>query len=241
MAKIPRLTRYDDFTVKTDLLENLIEEDIYSKLEKTSNTVATLPSGSVLTIGNTRQTLSSNLTIDTSIVGLGGTEVAIASKTLYYVYAVLDNSTVSLIASIDEVKPSAYSLYKKVGAFYTDGNSDIFKVYFFGEINITFYECFITSLTASSQSPAGWVSSVSNNGSSRAAVVAPEFRTVDPFAASCDCENLGGSYTADAFAISNQTIPFFTVWPGINTNFQNVTLKVFKTGIDAVQPNWVIK
>lgn len=240
MAKIPRLTRYDDFTVKTDLLENLIEEDIYSKLEKTSNTVATLPSGSVLTIGNTRQTLSSNLTIDTSIIGLGGTEAAIASKTLYYVYAVLDNSTVSLIASIDEVKPSAYSLYKKVGAFYTDGNSDIFKVYFFGEKTQQTYSVrFASNGVKDWDFPAGFTTTIRNSVGNYSGVFASGiFSEIPDMVGTArtggDQMNLrgGAGLTNWNLTISN---------PNVALVDQSGVCHFHAQGIDAIQPIWFFK
>lgn len=99
--------------------------DKTTKFEKTSNTLATLPSGSVLTIGGERKVLTSPLTVDTAITGLGGIESAIASNSFYFVYAVLNGGAVSLIGSLNETKPTSYDAFIKIGALSTDGSSNI--------------------------------------------------------------------------------------------------------------------
>ena len=99
-------------------------------LTKTGNTT-TQYSSSVLTLG-AKQYSSGNLVCDTSVSGVGGLDAgSVAANTLYYVYAVVD-TTVKLIASTSEQKPSGYLVQIKVGAFETDGSSNIRDAYKIG-------------------------------------------------------------------------------------------------------------
>jgi len=99
---------------------------------KTGNTTGQY-SSSVLTLG-AKQYSSGNLVLDTSISGAGGIDTgSIAANTLYYVYAIVDAGAVKLIASTNEQKPSGYSVQIKVGAFETDGSSNIRNGYKIGD------------------------------------------------------------------------------------------------------------
>lgn len=105
--------------------------EIIKKLVKSSNTAVSLPSGSVLKLGGVSSILNSTLSLDTSVIGVGGVETAILPNTLYYVYVVLDGVTEKLIASQSAIKPN-FLQYRKIGAFYTDGSSSILLAYTFG-------------------------------------------------------------------------------------------------------------
>jgi hypothetical protein len=99
-------------------------KEIIKKLEKTSATIVTLPSGSSITIGGQKYFLNANLTIDTSIIGAGGLESAVAVDTEYTAYAVVTGGgSVQLIGST--VSPAGFDAQEIVGQFFTDNASDV--------------------------------------------------------------------------------------------------------------------
>jgi len=103
-------------------LSDLLEQDKFAKFTKTGNTTATLGS----------------LTLSTAVSGAGGLDTGtIAASTFYYVYTVVSSNAVKLVASTSATSPTGFSEYKKVGAFYTNSSSNIFKAYYFGETNLT--------------------------------------------------------------------------------------------------------
>jgi hypothetical protein len=109
--------------------------------EKVSNfiriggSVAQLQSGSFLKIGGQGYNLASNLTIDTSVSGVGGLDIgSISANNYYYVYAVISSGTIFLVASLNSLAPTGFLSYRKVGAFNTEqGSSNIEQVLSFGE------------------------------------------------------------------------------------------------------------
>lgn len=105
------------------ILSDLLEQDKFAKFTRTGNTTATLGA----------------LTLSTTTLGAGGLDTGtIAASTFYYVYTVVTNSAViRLVASTSATSPVGFAEYKKVGAFYTDSSSNIFKAYYFGEVNLT--------------------------------------------------------------------------------------------------------
>ena len=104
------------------ILSDLLEQDKIAKFTKTGNATATLGS----------------LTLSTAVSGAGGLDTGtIAASTFYYVYTVVSSNAVKLVASTSAISPTGFTQYKKVGAFYTDSSSNIFKAYFFGEVNLT--------------------------------------------------------------------------------------------------------
>tara|TARA_R110000868_G_C10973188_1_gene771507 strand:+ start:49481 stop:50263 length:783 start_codon:yes stop_codon:yes gene_type:complete len=107
-------------------------KDIITKLVRSSVSLATLPAGSVLTIGGVRKKLSSAITCNTAIIGPGGMEVAVTVNTFYYVYAIIDSGVVKLIATTSEVNPLGYNAHRKVGAFFVENGVEIFEVRGFG-------------------------------------------------------------------------------------------------------------
>jgi hypothetical protein len=125
-------------------------KDNIKKLQKTSVSVATLPSGSVITIGGQRKVLSSSLTVDTAITGVGGFESGITVRNNYIVFAVLSGGAVSLIAS--QSAPSGYSQYAEVGRLRISDASEIYDVYT-GSIISYQYSDINTNISGSFASP----------------------------------------------------------------------------------------
>ena len=122
-------------------------DEVIQSVTKSSNTVITLPSGSKIKLGGVGSYLNNPLSLDTSIIGVGGLESAIAINTLYYVYVVLDGITEKLIGSVSSVSPLGFNSYRKVGAFYIDNNSNILLAYKFGS-DISFDQIDISSQLA---------------------------------------------------------------------------------------------
>lgn len=115
--------------------------EIIKKLVKSSNTAVSLPSGSVLKLGGVGSILNSTLSLDTSVIGVGGVETAILPNTLYYVYVVLDGVTEKLIASQSAIKPN-FLQYRLVGGFYTNYLNNVSTVIGKGDDVVeTYVEC----------------------------------------------------------------------------------------------------
>ena len=101
-----------------------------TKLVKQSSSVVSLPAGSRVHLGGSSYDLSV-LTVDTSVIGLGGLESTLTINTFYYVYAVLNSGVVSLIATTSSIKPN-FEYRRKFGAFFVDNNSEILESRFYG-------------------------------------------------------------------------------------------------------------
>lgn len=99
-----------------------------TKLEKTSATLATLPAGSIITVGGQKFVTSSPLTIDLSVDGLGGVIGGAVLNTFLYIYAVSNSGVLGLIASTSESNPSGYDAYRKIGAMSLDGSVEILDI-----------------------------------------------------------------------------------------------------------------
>jgi hypothetical protein len=96
-------------------------EDI-KDLTKASQTTIEWASGSNLRIGGQAYSVTSVLTLDTATdIDTG----AIASDTIYYIYAVVVAGTVSLKYSLSSSAPTGYSAYRLIGSFGTDDISEI--------------------------------------------------------------------------------------------------------------------
>lgn len=102
-----------------------------TKMIKSSATSVQLPAGSKVHLGGSSYNLGF-LSLDTSIVGLGGMGSSLTTNTFYYVYTVLNAGTVYLVASTSSIKPS-YKYHRKVGAFQIDGNGDILHAFYRNE------------------------------------------------------------------------------------------------------------
>lgn len=105
-----------------------------TKLFKFSNAIATLPAGAIIKIGGQSYSNSDTINCNTSTSGFGGIDTgSIAPSTLYYVYTVIESGVLGLVASISAVSPTGYTSHRKVGAFTTNGSSEISKVFYFDE------------------------------------------------------------------------------------------------------------
>lgn len=216
------------------IVSDLLEQDKFAKFTKTSNTTATLGS----------------LTLNTAISGAGGLDTGtIAASTFYYVYTVIDGNTVKLIASTSATSPTGFTQYKKVGAFYTDLSSDIFKAYFYGEVNLTVF-----SFKASD---GGTVTSENFNfisGNASLSVVGSEYRYTYDFIPSIFSVTPSGTTTPiypvnSSSAQNNNTITSLSATQiligcirqdGASEAATAMAHDVIcqKQGIDAVQPDW---
>lgn len=96
-------------------------EDI-KELSKTSQTTIEWAAGSNLRIGGQAYNVTSVLTLDTATdIDTG----AIASDTIYYVYAVVVAGVVSLKYSLSSSAPTGYSAYRLIGSF---GSNDVSEI-----------------------------------------------------------------------------------------------------------------
>ena len=96
-------------------------EDI-KDLTKASQTTIDWAAGSNLRIGGQAYNVTSVLTLDTATdIDTG----AIASNTIYYVYAVVVAGVVSLKYSLSSSAPAGYSAYRLIGSF---GSNDVSEI-----------------------------------------------------------------------------------------------------------------
>lgn len=102
--------------------------DSLQTLELTSTTVITLPSGSFVNVGGISKDINTNLTIDTSIIGVNGLESTILADTFYYIYLVLDSGEPKLIGSTNSSQPSGFEYYTKIGNFYSNSTSEVVQL-----------------------------------------------------------------------------------------------------------------
>lgn len=208
------------------------------KLELVSTTTVSLPSGSLLKIGGQARALSSNLTCNTAVSGAGGIDAgSVATLTFYYVYAIINSGVVSLVASTSAVAPSGFTTYRKVGAFYTNASSQVFKAYWFGEVNNLTYSASGSDAGLTSMQPAGWATYLNLGTGRNQLTYAAGFVCVAPNAVACPDGASQGQHcyleTSGATALiirgSNAT-PVLA-----NEAWQ---LIVNKRDVDAIQPDW---
>lgn len=96
-------------------------------LSKTGNTTVQLDN-SVLTIG-AKQYVSGQITLDTTSSGLNGIDSgSVSASEDYYIYAVVNDSQVHLVASLNSNAPIGYSQYKKIGGFFTKSNTNVDEI-----------------------------------------------------------------------------------------------------------------
>jgi hypothetical protein len=208
------------------ILQDLLEQDRFAKFTKTSNTTATLGS----------------LTLDTAILGAGGLDTgSIAASTLYYVYTIVDSNIIKLIASISSTSPTGFTQYKKVGAFYTDTSSNIFKAYFYGEINQTVFSAKVGSTGTVMEENIDWINSNASNPSTGNYTITfnTSLFTVAP---NCIATVWQPSGTRDRLLTitsisSTQILIQTSVGNGVAES-KPFTITCQKQGIDAAQPDW---
>lgn len=213
---------------------------------KISNNQAQLLAGAVVKVGARFFKLSSALTFDRTVTGLGGLDSGvIANSTFYYVYVVQSGGVPYLVASTNEQAPDGYTVHRKVGAFYTGTTGLIFKVYILGEINNTSFSAFITqaSNTINSQTPdfiastvlatAGvtTISYTSGLFSFKPAITTTSRKPND----NANIETMASICTSNTDDASGVTIVCAQSQTKVNSLFD---ITVSKQNVDAVQPNW---
>jgi hypothetical protein len=98
---------------------------------KTSVTTLSLPA-SRINIG-AQQYVTSALTLNTAVTGVGGCDVAVAANSVYYTYAVVSSGVVYLIGSLSSSLPAGFTQARKVGAFTTGTTSQILEAFYYGQ------------------------------------------------------------------------------------------------------------
>lgn len=217
----------------------IIEQKI-GTLVRVSNTQVQLAGLSIVKLGGQFKSLTSP-TLLTSVSGIGGIDTgAIAASSFYYVYAVSTGSVEGLVASLSAASPVGFLRFKKVGVFYTDSGSLIFKAYYNGEINEISLSAHVAdgavTTTVTEQTPYNFINGNFTNPSAG---------------------NYIGTFNSDAFA----SIPHCWIQPTnrrnsscqtVSTTTVNITVAndagvvldsgftfyAKKTGIDAIQPDW---
>lgn len=103
----------------------VLQADSIADLNKDSSTELSLAS-SIITLGG-QQYITDPITLDVTTSGANGIDTgSLTANTDYYVYAILNSGAPALIASLSGSAPTGFTVYKKIGAFFSDGSSDIF-------------------------------------------------------------------------------------------------------------------
>jgi hypothetical protein len=225
----------------------MFAKTILTDLEKVNATQISLPLGSRLVVGGHLINQKTQLLLNTGTTGLGGLDSGvIAASTFYYVYLVVSSGTVGLVTSTSKIKPSGFNAYKKVGAFYTDGSGDVFKVYFFSEINktnfSTGFDCsqVVSPIPISSEDIIGAITATRNaTGDFRGTINIPLI-VVPVIQASVSQNELGVGSRGTVIREKTTSTFRFDVNRFSDNGFENldVDITVFKQGIDAVEPDW---
>jgi len=204
-------------------LSDLLEQDKIAKFTKTGNTTATLGS----------------LTLNTATSGAGGLDTGtIAASTFYYVYTVVSNNAIKLVASTSAISPTGFTQYKKVGAFYTDTSSNIFKAYFYGEVNMTVFSARIPSAGGVIGESFGFISSCTAPGTGYTCTFVAGLFTLTPNCTVTGYTN-GFIVSIASNSLSSVNIRFAERSDGGGLNMSS-GFNIFcqKTGVDATSPDW---
>jgi hypothetical protein len=211
-----------------------------AKLQYTSTTQVTLLSGSNLRIGGQGYPLTSNIVCTTSTSGFGGIDTgSVAASTFYYVYAVVSSGVVGLVASTSATAPTGFSGYRKVGAFYTNGSSQVFKAYWFGEVNNLIYTASGTAgATDWSMSPANWIASQTALGTGRTEhTPTTGIFSVNPNAVASPTQaSIGQHFYMESVLTNSIIVRGSNATPALANEAGMIT--VTKNDIDATQPDW---
>ena len=109
----------------------LVPEKI-SNLTVTGALTLSLPA-SIVNIGGQQYRTTTAKTLDMSVTGEGGLDIGtIAADTDYYVYGILNGSGgLDVVASLatEDVGPTGFISWRLIGAFFTDGSSQVDGVY----------------------------------------------------------------------------------------------------------------
>jgi hypothetical protein len=129
----------------------ILRKERIESLAIDSITTVSLPS-SIVTIGGQQFENSSALTMDITTNGAGGLDTgAVAADTVYFIHAVKNSSTMSIISSLSETAPTGFTVFKRIGRFITSGSSEITSLATFIKDDETNWSTFTTwdlSLTA---------------------------------------------------------------------------------------------
>lgn len=210
-----------------------------------------------------RQYSFDSLTLDVTTTGVGGVELGKSALTFYYVYLVESNQDVYLIASTSNQRPTGFSKYKKVGAFYTSGSNNLFKVYRFGQVPRETESALLDGLSANTtaavipifESSSNFVDPVNSSRGSTVGEYNVRFLsnvfaerpgyTVIVADNSNGFNNTVTGIAEDIGDANNSIMP--DVFPGVrirlgthtnSTIHQWFTLKCTYQGIDAIKPDW---
>lgn len=218
--------------------------DKLTKLIKLGNTQVSLPSGSYIRVGGQARALNTTLTVTTSTSGAGGIDTgSVAASTFYYVYAVLNSTVVALVASTSASAPTGFSSYRKVGAFYTDGSSNIFRAYHFGEMNRQVFSAKVSSAGVVSDENENFIEgNVVVGGLTYTATFVTGVFSVAPNLSGNRIDG-GGAYPMIFGSTSvTQAVWNFTGNSGGDGNGANSPCSIHcsRQGIDAIQPDWSV-
>jgi hypothetical protein len=209
-----------------------IQTSSIPKLVKLSAIEVQLPAGLAPT----------SLTVNVNVSGVGGLDTGTnAVSSFYYVYLV---NGVSLVSSLSSETPVGFSVFRKVGSYYTDSTGNVFKAYWFGEVNLVVMSAVIVSTTVSRFS-FDFISSVSGT-TDRTVNFKPDIFSIAP---AIDPRAQDASATVSGAGRRHHCIPrsstttacIFTGIDNPDTAFIAVALTylfVSKQGIDAIQPDW---
>lgn len=209
------------------LLQKIITNKI-PKLVRLSNTQVQLPLGLAPTA----------LTVTTSVSGVGGLDTgAIAASSLYYVYLV---NGVSLVASLSATSPTGFTIYRKIGAFYTDSGSLIFKAYFYNEVNLLTLSAKVSSTGVVSGESSDWLSGNLSNptaGTYNGTINSSVFSALPNGVATSEGA-VGSPNTAMLNIASTTSFSVFERNTSNGAQSSIFNLIFHKQGVDAIQPDW---
>ena len=201
-------------------------------LTVSSTTQLTLVGRTVVRLGGLFKVLDSP-TLSTAVTGIGGLDTGtIAASTFYYVYAVSNGTAHGIVASTSNQLPTGFTRYKKVGAFYTNSGSLIFKAYRFQEINQTV----LTTYTGSGiQTPFSWHTGFSGTNPAQASFVSGIF-TIAPAATISQNSTWPSMRVNTSVTVIQATAYDYN--GSVNTNASALHIVCVKQGVDAIQPDW---
>jgi hypothetical protein len=213
-----------------------------TKLVKASNDVVSLPAGSTTRVGGRAANLTAALNISRLVSGFGGLDTgSIANSTFYYVYLIHNGTNFGLVASTSSASPVGYTSYRKMGAFYTDTTGNIFKVFWYGEVNKLSHNFKVTSGGVVSEEDLDFINlnASLNNTSEYVFAITAAYQTV----VAMNLQVEGWNSTAGVIqyshmalsTVSSITIQMYNGGSRAQLPFQVLATK---TGIDAVQPDW---
>lgn len=202
-------------------MAQILQNDKIGLLSEAAGTITL--AASVLTIGGQQYTESS---VDAT--------PSVSNSVFYYVYTVRNAGVTELVIDISPSAPVGYDSYIKVGAIYTTGAGDIFKVYNVGEINETVFSASIATT--------GTITNESSDFLASATAGAPKTCTFNTGIFSV-APNAGATTSQDI--INTIRIPSVSdtqvvVTTGGTVGTVNYAFRLIcqKQGIDAIQPNW---